>query len=714
MQFLLCGHFFHLYRGQFLIKREIPALVVEIFSVGSSQYETRLHLYEDPSADVPVPYHVNAAVLEHVAAHARILADDLPAYRFAITGECVSYRTCKGEQVNLPLEPPNTSPALTAVFDQAPSHLVLLIDKNEPIIPGQTPLPWIAAGVPKVPGFVDQSELLDIASEIVSVQGTVTRQADLWLVLLNGNQLRVEIGEIPPELRVECNSTNGKDIGCNFYDLIRVFSRRSISTNTLEEIALKELSSTDEKKTNVGNRTEFVSTYKANLVRVFEVEVDDIQFTWLGNEAIAIRVEKVSADRTRHPLPASSDDKSYRPCEADAVIQSCVPANCPVSSVIHAPCTSVSIYHYHGSGWSQDQFQRAVDRIRDEYGFLVSWFGPYRKSAATETGKLGEMSIEVCDAVVAISLVQTIAAQIPIDAGFDAHGLLMIARTMAAPNLAARRRGLDERIGPLPSFWTLDKLKFRDLLKMRTRYEGRPLCMNRCGIDEADSDDVIPHPTPVFDKFGDPGLVWMCRSCVQISLTVAVVDFFNPSNRTIVQNRLAALRARLPPLPAYTSEVDAATNQHWPAIPLGVLVWAFVSDRNGVAAYAKAWVTGVAETTVRCAGNLFTNCPNHPQFLLALPTAEQAAHCEHCNMFLCGICRTWHELDNPCDNGEIAGAKRCPRCRTPVFKTSGCNHIACKCGCNWCYKCTQGFDLAADCYTHMRTAHRGISVDPWR
>jgi hypothetical protein len=201
---------------------------------------------------------------------------------------------------------------------------------------------------------------------------------------------------------------------------------------------------------------------------------------------------------------------------------------------------------------------------------------------------------------------------------------------------------------------------------------------------------------------------------VQAILTMRVAGFFNPNTRTIIQNKLAELREKLDALPAEPSMLDPETKQQWPVIPLGALVWAFMSDRRGVAAYTKAWVTGVAEATVRCAGNIFTNCPNHPQFLLTLPAAGQARQCDHCKLFLCGICRTWHEMDKPCDKGEIAGAKRCPRCHTPVFKTSGCNHITCKCGAHWCYVCCRGFDTKDPCYTHMKEAHGGWFVDPWK
>jgi hypothetical protein len=139
-----------------------------------------------------------------------------------------------------------------------------------------------------------------------------------------------------------------------------------------QPIAVKELSSSEKKRTKVGNRTTFEATFTTALAHEFAVRPADVQFLWIGKEAFAVRVEKLRADRTRHPLPASMDDQGYQPCPADAVIRGCVPKNCTVSSVVHAPCTSVSINHYHGSPWSQDRLERAVDGIRDHYRLFVS------------------------------------------------------------------------------------------------------------------------------------------------------------------------------------------------------------------------------------------------------------------------------------------------------------------------------------------------------
>ncbi|KAL8366504.1 hypothetical protein RB595_005004 [Gaeumannomyces hyphopodioides] len=55
------------------------------------------------------------------------------------------------------------------------------------------------------------------------------------------------------------------------------------------------------------------------------------------------------------------------------------------------------------------------------------------------------------------------------------------------------------------------------------------------------------------------------------------------------------------------------------------------------------------------------------------------------------------------------GIRDCPRCKTPIEKTEGCNHMTCPCGAHICWKCLAVFDAPAPCYTHLRNSHGGIS-----
>jgi len=51
---------------------------------------------------------------------------------------------------------------------------------------------------------------------------------------------------------------------------------------------------------------------------------------------------------------------------------------------------------------------------------------------------------------------------------------------------------------------------------------------------------------------------------------------------------------------------------------------------------------------------------------------------------------------------EIAATSRtCPRCGMGVFKTGGCNHMTCSCGCHFCWTCGRDIsDLPSGPYSH--------------
>jgi hypothetical protein len=76
---------------------------------------------------------------------------------------------------------------------------------------------------------------------------------------------------------------------------------------------------------------------------------------------------------------------------------------------------------------------------------------------------------------------------------------------------------------------------------------------------------------------------------------------------------------------------------------------------------------------------------------------------------LCTICRRWHANTQRCDV-DPPGMKRCPFCNLPVVKTSGCNHIRCRCGKHWCYVCCAGYNTGGEVYGHMTSKHGGYNT----
>ncbi|EFJ40286.1 hypothetical protein VOLCADRAFT_46019, partial [Volvox carteri f. nagariensis] len=114
-------------------------------------------------------------------------------------------------------------------------------------------------------------------------------------------------------------------------------------------------------------------------------------------------------------------------------------------------------------------------------------------------------------------------------------------------------------------------------------------------------------------------------------------------------------------------------------------------------------------------------CPN-PECSLLMVLDVSGEHlenspvrCPGCRAQLCGRCRVLWHIGVSCeqyramqvrlgagssgggggggDEAALAGVsgervwKPCPQCRQLVEMAQGCNHITCKCGAEWCYKC---------------------------
>ncbi len=56
--------------------------------------------------------------------------------------------------------------------------------------------------------------------------------------------------------------------------------------------------------------------------------------------------------------------------------------------------------------------------------------------------------------------------------------------------------------------------------------------------------------------------------------------------------------------------------------------------------------------------------------------------------------------------------KDCPRCKTSMEKTDGCDHMTCAgCKAHICWKCMAVFEGPTQCYTHMNRMHGNIGID---
>ena len=90
--------------------------------------------------------------------------------------------------------------------------------------------------------------------------------------------------------------------------------------------------------------------------------------------------------------------------------------------------------------------------------------------------------------------------------------------------------------------------------------------------------------------------------------------------------------------------------------------------------------------------------------------------CGVCQMDLCaGGCGRVHHGNTPCsvslDEASatfIRGtSKPCPQCGVNIYKTDGCNHMSCRCKCEFCWSC--GIEMPRDIHGRYRTdLHFGV------
>lgn len=156
----------------------------------------------------------------------------------------------------------------------------------------------------------------------------------------------------------------------------------------------------------------------------------------------------------------------------------------------------------------------------------------------------------------------------------------------------------------------------------------------------------------------------------------------------------------------YVTLPDAFTFDGY--FPLGQVFYALRGEKQ-IFNLMKRWLQTVIIAIVHtCPGSFFV-CPDHEDSVFSAAKVDN--ECPICRKRLCKECGQYHNYGQMCPrklNEEIPDSdtmKKCPHCRIPVFKISGCNHITCRCGKHWCWKCKACFNNANDCYGHMNAAH---------
>jgi hypothetical protein len=124
-----------------IVQREKPLRAVEITSIGATNYSTSVHFLT--GNDIPKAYALTPRLLDRMSWAVSELALATPKYRFAVTGESFMCLSQKGMRQDIDLFAPDTHLELPAVFGSTMSHLVFLIDEDQPQFPDCKQIPWI-------------------------------------------------------------------------------------------------------------------------------------------------------------------------------------------------------------------------------------------------------------------------------------------------------------------------------------------------------------------------------------------------------------------------------------------------------------------------------------------------------------------------------------------------------------------------------------------
>ncbi|KAI0012023.1 hypothetical protein F4779DRAFT_570077 [Xylariaceae sp. FL0662B] len=124
--------------------------------------------------------------------------------------------------------------------------------------------------------------------------------------------------------------------------------------------------------------------------------------------------------------------------------------------------------------------------------------------------------------------------------------------------------------------------------------------------------------------------------------------------------------------------------------------------------------------------DVFSYCPSKDcGCLYRINATPSMQTCPGCLELVCTSCQAQHSTMTCADYKDISsggyeafervkkviGIRDCPKCKTPLEKTDGCNHITCLCGAHICWVCLRTFTISDDCYTHMTREHKGIGLN---
>jgi len=687
-----------------LMINEDPECFIEMFNNGSSSYETKIHFNDK----TPKAYRVNSSSIDFAYQNYEKLLNAKMEIRFALTGTVFSLNSGLSENSIYEI---CTDPSFIRVFDQSPSHLVLLCDLDIPQIPSGKLLKWeyeplnikeppisIIDKIPQKPFIANIRDAYVALFSQTLVNGStfineldnkakqsktiVQTQLKVW------DPLKVSIDcslkeNVEKRLKIELESQkvsisflNG-NIGCIVNDkffmnrdqrieksIFSSFSESNSKIEYVEKISLITFKITNYPRYKFDNKRflqiiKNIANQYQQLITNYNESLPDSQFKYVDIEMIYCDFSINFASDLSKVFSSYVEFEIIIPKE---IIHPSLLSFKVTSDLFKKRFLSdyrVRIYHskLYVSLEDKDQIQGII--FANNFKFECKY----------EVINLGKKPINQYNRLIQ----KFIKEKGQESAYFDFFNRAVV----------VKKRYLEE----VQDILSVDPIQTSQLFG----------CVNCCDEPIVSSSHIV-----LLNQDKSTDNMKVCLDCMASTLEYSLIEIMD--NDSIILDKLYKSIPRLPTI--IVLDPIPFNDVFFPQFPFVQLLWILIKEKK-CHKLIKYWINAVKIQTLCLTKNYFTCCPTHPNKFFKLPPRDKDLKCPvlGCANIYCHECRTWHIPGAKDCKERIWKGPKCPNCYAPTIKESGCNHISCICGCHWCYVCGKGYTTSTECYSHLKELH---------
>ena len=726
-----------------LIKNDIPNLVIEISVFGNAQYTTELHLLSN-NENLPKCFNLTKRTMNFLySKKLKDLASSANLYRIAITGELMSY-SLDDEHKEVQSQSLRYIRDCETVFGKSVKSRIILMISNGEEMPNETSLKWIDRSI--IAEYVEDEYISGVAGRIATGLIRSSHASDFFIIK---NSLEPLIdGSHRPEISSGSNS---------FSKVITYLNREySMGHTLLREIPIKLIKYFPTTVKNINAKA--VDSKLANILKnngiassVFQLFGCTIVKTYSSIRSDQVNEMKSKISTFAKQSGLSVKEVEYIPITTLTVVHRETSRFTPeefeknvnsVTSRFHFLCKT-NKYKPLSDTKSNQRGLIYID-VLDPY-FAITVAGEIRKSIIGSNIQFRipekivprillkeDSTISIIDQWILKNNLKNISREGfnfmgPPDVVKRAYEILKnqpdsiklkfayihIPSTISRDDVLYIIKKANKNL-PNDKKWKIDEYNNCLIVNIEDKDQANAL-LNRKKKEDADLFGCIQYCdepctstsfVTLYKKDGSFESKHLCIDCFCETLKYATNRFYSDEGGVDFDIAMSQIE-RLENIPLYIDDNEKDC-EIWPKCPIGQLFWALIKETK-TRSVAKAWITGVAAQTLHAHPECCTFCPEHPSIILPLPKRNNEIRCSivGCQNRFCKDCVKWHRENEACDYFKWEGM-RCPGCHCPTIKSEGCNHISCRCGAHWCYKCGAGpFKTGGECYDHLRSEHGG-------